>query len=863
MLQNNNQGIIKRLNRRILKVNKMRNLFAILGIALTTLLITTTVTAGITFYNTNKAYMNVSSAGVDSDGYINITNEGLEKLKSISNVDKIGVDQLASLEPIKNGKLLNEQVFLEAPNDKITYDMMAVIPIEGDYPKTSDEVLVPTWVLDLLGVDKKISENIKLDVMIDGSVKTLDLKLCGYYESLVTRGSGRTRIFVSKDFISKYNSGITNVKGTKTAFITLKNIKSNYSFDEVNDQFKKVADEIGSSQFKVHPKYENEKVSFVNSDVIKQGVAIGFAVLLVIITGYLIIYNIFYISVTRDIKFYGLLKTIGTTSKQLKKIIIRQALTLSIIAIPIGLILGYLVASFIIPMALSFTIFANIVVVSKSIYIFVLSIIFSLITVFISCSKPRKIAGKVSPIEAVKFVSCDLDNSKKKIKKGANGAKINRMAWSNIVKSKKKVILSIFSISFSAVIVIFTINTSMGIDPEKHANNQMNADVSINNNIGHFWGEKEYQPISKELVDKIKDLDVVDNVKSNHSAVVPEKDGKVYDFGVDLLLRGKLKDEFEIGESKGNNNIRYSKISPAENLIKTELAALNSDSLDRDMEKLKVIDGKIDKEEFKKGNYIIFYASSGSTNVLKAGDDIELRFNSIDKDGKVKEIKKDFKVMAIVTNKSDKAVNTNLEALNIEEEQFKSLFPDYKNYIKSLDIDLKDNINLKDADKKIEKIINESGNNTLGMISKNFYIEGLKEIKAVFIIIGIIISSILGVIGVINVINTMLTSIFSRRIEFAMLESIGMTKKQLKKMILFEGIYYILISALVIIPLGFLAAYIAPMMLPIYGGVNYLLYLISVIVVILIIAVIMLITPLLGYKFLGKDSLVERLKIIE
>lgn len=863
MLQNNNQGIIKEINRRILKVNKMRNLFAILGIALTTLLITTTVTAGITFYNTNKAYMNVSSAGVDSDGYINITDESLEKLKTISNVDKIGVNQLGSLEPVKNNKLLNELVFLEAPNDKTTYDMMAVIPIEGDYPKKEDEVLVPTWVLDLLGVEKKIGENIKLDVMIDGSVKTLDLKLCGYYESLVTRGSGRTRIFVSKDFISKYNSGITNVKGSKTAFLTLKNIKSNYSFDEVNDQFKKVADEIGSSQFKVHPKYENEETSVVNSDVIKQGAAIGFAVLLVIITGYLIIYNIFYISVTRDIKFYGLLKTIGTTSKQLKKIILRQALTLSVIAIPIGLILGYLVASFIIPMALSFTIFANIVVVSKSIYIFILSIIFSLITVFISCSKPGKIAGKVSPIEAVKFVSCDSGNSKKKTKKGASGAKIYKMAWSNIVKSKKKVILSILSISFSAVIVIFTINASMGIDPEKHANNQMNADVSVNNNIGHFWGKKEYQPITKELVDKIKDLDVVDNIKSNYSAVIPEKDGKVYDFGVDILLKGKLKDEFEIGESKGNNNIRYSKMSPAENLIKTELGALNTDSLDKDMKKLKVIDGKIDKEEFKKGNYIIFYASSGSANALKAGDNVELTFNSIDKDRKVKEIKKDFKVMAIVANKSDKEVNTNLQALNIEEEQFKSLFPDYKNYIKSLDIKLKDNADLSNADKRIEKIINESGNGTLSMTSKNFYIEGLKEIKLVFMIIGSVISSILGLIGVINVTNTMLTSIFSRRIEFAMLESIGMTRKQLKKMILFEGMYYILISAVIIIPLGLLASYVASMILPIYGGVNYLLYLLSVLLVILVIVLIMIFIPLLGYRFLGKDSLVQRLKTIE
>ena len=67
--------------------------------------------------------------------------------------------------------------------------------------------------------------------------------------------------------------------------------------------------------------------------------AIGL-ILLIMVTGYLIIYNIFYISIVRDIKFYGQLKTIGTTKKQIKKIIIKQALRLCLIAIPMGLVLG-------------------------------------------------------------------------------------------------------------------------------------------------------------------------------------------------------------------------------------------------------------------------------------------------------------------------------------------------------------------------------------------------------------------------------------------------------------------------------------------------------------------------------------------
>ena len=122
MLQNNNTEIIKKISNRSLKVNKMRNIFAILAIALTTLLITTTIAGGITFYNTNKAYMNVSAYGVDADGYINITDES--KLKNVENIKKIGVVQLASEDVIKNSILAKEQVVLEATDDKSTYEMM-------------------------------------------------------------------------------------------------------------------------------------------------------------------------------------------------------------------------------------------------------------------------------------------------------------------------------------------------------------------------------------------------------------------------------------------------------------------------------------------------------------------------------------------------------------------------------------------------------------------------------------------------------------------------------------------------------------------------------------------------------------------
>ena len=71
--------------------------------------------------------------------------------------------------------------------------------------------------------------------------------------------------------------------------------------------------------------------------------------LLIMLTGYLIIYNIFQISVIRDIRYYGLLKTIGATSRQVKKILRRQALFLGLMGIPLGLVLGFLIGTGITP----------------------------------------------------------------------------------------------------------------------------------------------------------------------------------------------------------------------------------------------------------------------------------------------------------------------------------------------------------------------------------------------------------------------------------------------------------------------------------------------------------------------------------
>ena len=69
----------------------------------------------------------------------------------------------------------------------------------------------------------------------------------------------------------------------------------------------------------------------------------------IFIAGYLLIYNVFYISIAQDIRFYGMLKTLGTTARQIRKIVYRKAIKLSLMGIPIGLLLGWPIGRLLLP----------------------------------------------------------------------------------------------------------------------------------------------------------------------------------------------------------------------------------------------------------------------------------------------------------------------------------------------------------------------------------------------------------------------------------------------------------------------------------------------------------------------------------
>ena len=238
---------------------------------------------------------------------------------------------------------------------------------------------------------------------------------------------------------------------------------------------------------------------------------------LVFLAGYLIIYNIFQISVTADVQFYGKLKTLGTTTRQIKKLIYGQANRLCLIGIPVGLVLGWVLGLVLVP---AFTgIIKDGGSVSANPLIFVGSAAFAWLTVVISCLRPARLAGKVSPIEALRMSDTSISN-RKKAKRSHNGASLAGMAWANLGRNKKRTITVICSLTLGLVLLSCFYAKNAAFDMEKYlaelsiADFEL-ADVTSEDYINGY--DPQGTTLGAELVQELESMDGVEATGHQYS----------------------------------------------------------------------------------------------------------------------------------------------------------------------------------------------------------------------------------------------------------------------------------------------------------------------------------------------------------
>lgn len=578
---------------------------------------------------------------------------------------------------------------------------------------------------------------------------------------------------------------------------------------------------------------EKEKLGVYSYDHLMALIGVVFLSFIVVGSGYLIIYNIFYISIVNDIRFYGQLKTLGCTQKQLRKLIYKLGIRVSVVGIPFGVISGLFLGRIIAKLSLKETIIFEYIEFNNYIWPSIIGIIFTIITLWISIRKPVKILEKISAVEAIKHNVIGDFEYKRKTKKTRNGSRIKNMAKENMIKNKKKVITSVLSIALSSTLLSAGMIIMIGLDVEEHVRRYIMGDMDID--MEYYIDSK----IEREDIEKLEKLEGVKDINITFSGY--EQDEKFFtDKSKVEVSKNAMEKEFSKYES-GYNFEAFDKG------INTVITGMSKEMLKRNLDRIKVIEGKIDLEKFNKGNYIILNRENREIeNGLKVGDKVTLN-----KDSRNKE----FEVMAIIGDAGEKYISTSLGILTISKENLENLLLE-KILPNKIVVDVeKDNRNivLEEA-KEIFK-----GKGAIKGVEE--FKDGVRNLKT-GILSGVFLGAIIFLaIAILNMINIATTDLIQRKREFSSLEAIGMERKMLKKLLEYEGRYYLILSAILIIPLSLITAFFIPKMIPIYGSFSLGAVGISILIILVLIYLIMVVFKRNMLKnILNKESLTERLE---
>lgn len=840
MIKVNNKKVISNLANKSFKANRNRNIFAIIAIALTSILFTSLFTMGIgTIQSLQVASMR--QAGGDGHAVLKyIDDKEFDAVKNHPLIKEIAYNRLLA-ENINNKELIKRHAEFWY-YDEVGLELGFVELEKGQLPQKENEVIIDSKTLELLNVPLEIGAPISLELSIKGQAVTREFILSGWWES--DPGFNVGQIFASKAYINAHEQELTNtykenyyMSGSINAYIMFENSMN------LPNKLAQVITDSGYSMVETESNYMESNVNWAYMSTnfgldISTIIAMSSGLVLIMLTGYLIIYNIFQIAVINDIKFYGMLKTIGTTNKQIRKIILKQALKLCIIGIPVGLLLGYFSGKSLVPLLMSNSNYAGSpAIISPDPIIFIASAVFGLITVLISVRKPAKIAGKVSPIEALKYNDA---NNIKRINRKTKAVKAYSMAKTNIFRNKKRTFLVILSLSLSIITMntVFTLSNSLDID--KFVSKFVDTDFLIGHanyfNHNHFFGKED--EVSETFIQSVQ------NQKGF------EVGGRFYGGNDELItITDKENTSKENRDEKGN--FYGVAVYGLENLP---------------MQRLQLIDGELNTEKNDNTKYILegmhlddngnpIYESAN----FKVGEKIVLHNYKAELD---KYIDTEYTVsghVAIKTYTNSNGVSEDY-TFYLNAEAYKELVtaPAVMSYAFNVADDEEQNFEsfLKNYTEKIEPLMNYS--------SKGTTLAEFIGMKNTLLTIGGILSLIIGIIGVLNFNNSILTSIITRKHEFAILESIGMTKRQLKQMLCFEGCYYALFTAFTTIVLGmmFLQLIVENLCTKLWF-MSYQFIAEPLIISIVSLIILGIVIPLISYAFTDKKSIVERLRIAE
>ncbi len=790
---NNNKRIIYKIAKASFISSRLKVAFMSITIGLAICFI---MVMGLSTLN-YKTYEKEIVKGMQDCMFYDVNKEQINNLKANKNIKCVMTYRKGIERNIGNIKI--NPVYYDYDIKEIqTYKLL-----EGSTPVKENEIVIDVYALKELGKTQKVGE--ELEILGEKFI----------ISGLLDNGKGLSYpVLFSKEYSE--NGNIFENSRTDALIKIIDNMDIP-STAYIKNFFFELGTENGIPRRNVNC---NDK--FVDSFSLDSKEVLSFlglSMLVLIISG-IVIYSIFYLSVSSKVKEYAQLRTIGMSKKQMKKMIKIEGLNYCKLGITLGIIIGGIIAYFLVPNGYTLLNFIKIMVVS---------IILGVLAVLVSVTKPAKIASEVSPVEGLRYTGdTEKISASNKLCRNLSPRSLGKI---EVNKNKKKTLMTLISLIIGGVLFIFAVTFSSSIDELAYSrqgifqNSEYNIsfteEIKENSKNGIYDVIKEKNNLT-ELKKELEGLEEIEKVKANKA------------FNVKMEYKGEISDDT---------------ISPMDNshTVSAEKA---------------VIAGTGDYNKLKKNRKVYFTMAGVFKEVFgwspELNDKITLHyFNNEDKSIEVTLGGIGSNMFSGYNVESD---NTSADGwLLVPDNMYEEVVGDLDT-TRSLRVATKNHIYNEELDNKIKEIVSKYDGLEITTFT-DYYANAKRNLAGLKnAMIGMSVFIIL--FSFINLINTVITSVVSRKREMAVLQSIGMSKKQINKMLIFENIYLALPNCIIS---SILAPILSLLVIKIfkYFGMKYMFFHlpISAILGYLLISILVpSIVSICSIKIFNKQSIVDRLR---
>lgn len=798
MYETQNKGIISHLAKSDLKSKKMGNIF----VMVTLILAASILMAMGLFQSSWKLETQRLLKNAQDVIYYDVTKEQIKALEQESRISYMMLD--------KNGEEMeiDDYIIHQVYYDGDTQPIQTIQLEEGKLPEKMNEVMVSKAYVKKIG--KKPELGMKISVPF----------LSGREEVCIVSGFSKELENSNIYPISRSKAYAEQGPGMKDiSYDVLAKIgdSSHMSQDEFLYTVRDIAEKAGIPRSQVNE--NNHYLDTLSEGIFTQDNLIFFIIgAIVLSAAVMVIYSIFYISITGKTRDYGQLRTLGMTKKQVCKFVKKEGLILTARGLPIGLILGGFISWAIKPGGFSLANTAVMAVITSAIV---------LLTVLVSILKPARIAAAVSPIEAAKYSAYTGDTGRKATKKLQRKITPVTLAKMSNARNRKKSFITSLSLGLAGVLFIGAVTFAVSFDGEMYARQgpyefgefviraSMNLEAVAKNGAAEVQANN---PLTDSLYQEIMEVPGVRSIREQKAAHIK------YDY------RDRQQQTDSI------NPFPKEDVKVLEEMLQ---------------------EGRVDYEALLKGDKILIHQNDIAEEIFgwkfKVGDKVTLHYYG----GKEKNAwnSKTYEIAGIVDGYNvglsdgwfllpEEVVRKELPGVNLTD-----------TWIVSSQKNLRQQV-----EEELDSILDRNAKLSMGTLREREK-EGASAMNQMNMLI-IALALFITLFALINLINTLISNFLSQKTELAMLQSIGMTGSQAGRLIMGEGVLLAIGNIAISLIFGSVLGYGVCRLINSIG-VNYMIYQFPLLFSLLYVAVVLLVPCLISFFMLHsfkKQSLMERLR---